>query len=117
MQFLINQKTWSKLPVDLQEVLRVSMRTAAYDMYIQSTHESGVAWQKMKQEYPDVTHKVFPPEVVDALRKTTNRLLDEFAEKDTQAREIITSQRDYLKQVRPWTNISDKAYLNSVATD
>src|SRR5690606_28373624 len=115
VQFLINKKTWDKLPADLQEVLRVSMRTAAYDMYIQSTHESGVAWQKMKQEYPDVTHKVFPPEVVDALRTTTNRLLDEFAAKDELANEIISSQRDYLQQVRPGTNISDKAYLNSVA--
>jgi TRAP-type mannitol/chloroaromatic compound transport system substrate-binding protein len=58
---------------------------------------------------------VFPPEVINALRDTTNRLLDEFAEKDELAREIITSQRDYLGQVRPWTNISDKAYLDSVA--
>ena len=62
-----------------------------------------------------MTHKVFPPEVITALRETTNRLLDEFAEKDELANEIITSQREYLKQVRPWTNISDKAYLNSVA--
>ncbi|MCD1630281.1 MULTISPECIES: TRAP transporter substrate-binding protein [Marinobacter] len=115
VQFLINKKTWDSLPADLQEILRVSMRTAAYDMYIQSTHESGVAWSRMTEDYPDVTHKVFPPEVINALRDTTNRLLDEFAEKDELAREIITSQRDYLSQVRPWTNISDKAYLDSVA--
>ena len=71
----------------------------------------------MKEDYPDVTHKVFPPEVIDALRSTTNRLLAEAAEKDPLAKEIIDSQRDYLKQVRQWTNISDKAYLNSVAED
>ncbi|WP_372965949.1 TRAP transporter substrate-binding protein [Marinobacter sp.] len=115
VQFLINQKTWNKLPEDLQEVLRVAMRTAAYDMYIQSTHESGVAWASMKKDYPDVTHKVFPAEVINALREATNRLLNEFAAEDELANEIITSQREYLQQVRPWTNISDKAYLNSVA--
>ena len=115
VQFLINQKTWNKLPKDLQEILRVAMRTAAYDMYIQSTHESGVAWDRMKEDYPDVTHKVFPPEVIEALRNTTNKLLTEAAEKDELAKEIIDSQRDYLRQVRQWTNISDKAYLNSVA--
>ncbi|WP_323750177.1 TRAP transporter substrate-binding protein [Marinobacter sp.] len=115
VQFLINQKTWEKLPEDLQEVLRVAMRTAAYDMYIQTTHESGAAWASMRAEYPNVTHKVFPPDVIDALRETTNRLLNEFAAEDELANEIITSQREYLKQVRPWTNISDKAYLNSVA--
>ena len=117
VQFLINKKTWEELPKDLQEILRVAMRTAAYDMYIQSTHQSGVAWDRMKEDYPDVTHKVFPPEVIDALRSTTNRLLAEAAEDDPLAKEIIESQRDYLKQVRQWTNISDKAYLNSVAED
>ncbi|KEF30103.1 TRAP transporter solute receptor [Marinobacter nitratireducens] len=115
VQFLVNEKTWNKLPADLQEILRVAMRTAAYDMYIQSTHESGVAWANMKEEYPDVTHKVFPPEVIEALRAATHKLLEQEAQKDELAREIITSQRDYLKQVRQWTNISDKAYLDSVA--
>ncbi|GAA0847521.1 TRAP transporter substrate-binding protein [Marinobacter szutsaonensis] len=115
VQFLINNKTWEKLPADLQNILKVAMRTAAYDMYIQSVHESGIAWDKMQEDYPDVTHKVFPPEVIEALRETTDRLLAEAAEKDPLAKEIITSQRDYLKQVRPWINISDKAYLNSVA--
>ncbi len=115
VQFLINEASWNKLPKDLQEVLRVAMRTAAYDMYIQSTHESGVAWDKMKENYPDVTHRTFPPEVIEALRSATNKLLAEAAENDPLAKEIITSQREYLRQVRQWTNISDKAYLDSVA--
>ena len=117
IQFLINEKTWNKLPEDLQEILRVSMRTAAYDMYIQSTHESGVAWSRMQQDYPDVTHKIFPPEVISALRDVTERLLQEASDADPLAKEIITSQQEYLKQVRQWTNISDKAYLNSVVNE
>lgn len=115
VQFLINDKTWKKLPKDLQAILRIAMRTAAYDMYIQTTHESGVAWARMKEDYPNVTHKTFPPEVINAMREATNKLLVEAAEKDDLAKEIINSQRDYLKQVRQWTNISDKAYLDSVA--
>jgi TRAP-type mannitol/chloroaromatic compound transport system substrate-binding protein len=117
VQFLINEKTWNKLPEDLQEILRVAMRTAAYDMYIQSTHESGVAWSRMQQDYPDVTHKTFPPEVISALRDVTERLLKEASDADPLAKEIITSQQEYLKQVRQWTNISDKAYLNSIANE
>nr|WP_265092128.1 TRAP transporter substrate-binding protein [Marinobacter sp. DY40_1A1] len=117
VQFLINDKAWNKLPEDLQAILRIAMRTAAYDMYIQTTHESGVAWDRMKEDYPNVTHKTFPPEVINAMRDATNKLLAEAAEKDDLAKEIINSQRDYLKQVRQWTNISDKAYLNSIATD
>lgn len=114
-QYLINQKSWDKLPKDLQAILRVAMRTAAYDMYIQTTHESGVAWARMKKDYPNVTHKTFPPEVIEAMRKATDKLLAEAAGKDELAKEIINSEEDYLKQVRQWTNISDKAYLDSVA--
>lgn len=115
VQFLINDKSWKKLPKDLQAILRVAMRTAAYDMYIQTTHESGVAWDRMKEDYPEVTHKTFPPEVIEAMREATNKLLAEAADKDELAKEIIDSQLGYLKQVRQWTNISDKAYLNSIA--
>ncbi len=115
VQFLINKGSWDKLPKDLQEILWVAMRTAAYDMYIQSTHESGVAWDRMKENYPDVTHRTFPPEVIEALRSATNKLLKEAAESDELAARIIASQREYLRQVRQWTNISDKAYLDSVA--
>ncbi|EMP54331.1 TRAP-type mannitol/chloroaromatic compound transport system, periplasmic component [Marinobacter santoriniensis NKSG1] len=117
VQFLVNEKTWDKLPADLQEILRVAMRTAAHDMYIESYHENAMAWDKMKENYPDVQHKVFPPEVINALRKTTDKLLEQYAEKDPMARKIISSQRDYLKIVRKWTNISDKAYLESSATE
>lgn len=115
VQFLINDKAWNKLPKDLQAILRVAMRTAAYDMYIQTTHESGVAWDRMKEDYPQVTHKTFPPEVIEAMRAATDKLLAEAGEQDELAKEIIESQFDYLKQVRQWTNISDKAYLNSIA--
>jgi TRAP-type mannitol/chloroaromatic compound transport system substrate-binding protein len=117
VQFLINEKSWSKLPEDLQEILRVAMRTAAYDMYAQSMHLSGEAWAKMKENYPDVRHQTFPPAVIDALREATEKLLAEAAANDELASEIINSQRSYLKQIRQWTNISDKAYLNSVSTD
>ncbi|TGN39237.1 ABC transporter substrate-binding protein [Marinobacter confluentis] len=117
VQFLINEKTWAKLPEDLQEILRVSMRTAAYDMYAQSTHLSGEAWARMKQDYPEVSHETFPPEVIDALRTATRKLLAEAAEEDPLAKEIISSQAAYLEQVRQWTNISDRAYLNTVSPE
>ncbi|WP_336367554.1 TRAP transporter substrate-binding protein [Marinobacter sp. C2H3] len=117
VQFLINDKTWDKLPADLQEILRVAMRTAAYDMYIESVHKNAVAWDEMKEKYPNVTHKVFPPQVINALRDTTEKLLDEEKAKDPLAKEIIESQRNYQKVVRKWIDISDKAYLNSVSTD
>ncbi len=113
LQFLINKKSWDKLPADLQEILRVAMRNAAYDMYIQSYHASSENWDKMKSEYPNIKVKTFPKDVIDALRKANAELLAERAAADPLAKEIIDSQAAYMKKARVWSEISDKAYLDS----
>lgn len=114
LQFLVNKKSFDKLPVDLQEILRVAMRTAAYDMYIQSTHESAKNWATIKKDYPDVKIKSFPAEVLSTMKKANKELLAKRAGEDVLAKEIQESQANYLKSARAWTNISDKSYLNTV---
>lgn len=113
LQFLINKRSWNRLPEDLQEILRVAMREAAYDMYIQSVHESGKNWASITTEYPNVKVKTFPPQVIKALREANDRLLAEHAAEDPQAKEIQQSQAKYMQDVRAWTDISTRAYLNS----
>ena len=115
LQFLVNKRTWQRLPEDLREILRVAMRTAAYDMYTQATHESGKNWASIKTEYPNVQVKDFPPAVMQAMRDANARLLAKHAAEDELAKEIQKSQADYLKQVRAWTDISHRAYLNNQA--
>lgn len=117
LQFMINKKSWDKLPADLQEILRVAMRTAAYDMYVQSYHASGENWAKMKSEYPEIKVKTFPKPVIAAMEQANRELLAEQAAADPLAKEIIDSQAGYLKQVRVWSDISDVAYLNSQSAE
>ena len=114
LQFLVNQRTWKKLPDDLREILRTAMKVSAYDMYIQSYHESGENWATMKTEYPNVEVKTFPKDVLNAMRKANQKLLDEKAAADPLAKEILESQAAYLKKARVWTNISDRAYLDGL---
>ncbi|MCB1786974.1 MAG: TRAP transporter substrate-binding protein [Chromatiaceae bacterium] len=113
--FLINQKAWDRLPGDLQEILRVAIRSAAFEMYAQSYHENAVSWATIQQEHPEVQVKTFPREVLAAMRAANDGLLAEFAAADPLAKEIIDSQAAYLRKARAWTAISDQAYLNSVA--
>lgn len=113
LQFLVNKRTFDKLPADLQEILTTAMRVAAYDMTIQSHHESGVNWATMKAEFPNVQVKQFPPEVIQALSNANDELLAEHAANDELAKEILDSQAEYMGVVRQWTDIADRAYLNS----
>ena len=117
MQFLINKRAWERLPADLQEILRVAMRASSYDIYIHAYHASGVNLEVMLNDYPNITIKTFPKGVMSALRKANDELLAEKAASDPMAKEILESQARYMKQVRRWTDISDKAYLNSLSDD
>ena len=115
LQFLVNKKKFERLPEDLQQIMKIAMRTAAYDMYIQSYHESAVNWEKMKQEFPNIQVKSFPADVIEAMRKANSELLAEAAAKDPMAKRIQESQAAYMGKARAWTNIADKAYLNSIS--
>lgn len=113
LQFLVNEKAWAKLPNDLREILRTAMKVSAYDMYIQSYHESGINWSTMKTEFPNVEVKTLPQDVLKAMYNANQELLEEAAAADPLAKEILDSQAAYLEKARVWTNISDRAYLES----
>jgi TRAP-type mannitol/chloroaromatic compound transport system substrate-binding protein len=112
-QFLVNKRVWDKLPKDLQSILETAFRVSAFDMYNQALDANANSWATMNQDYPDIKVRDFPPEVLTAMRGATNELLDELAEKDPLAKEIIASQQAYLGKIRAWTTISAKAYLET----
>jgi TRAP-type mannitol/chloroaromatic compound transport system substrate-binding protein len=114
-QFLINAAVWKKLPEDLQSILKIAIKAAAYDMYAQSMHLNAKAWATMQAEYPDVKVRSFPPVVMDALKKANNELLEAMAKADPLSAEIIEAQKAYLADIREWTNISDRAYLDTAS--
>ena len=113
LQFMVNEKAYNKLPKDLQKILTVAMKTAAYDMYAQSYHESANNLAALAQDYPNVKMRSFPEPVMKAMKATNKALLDEFAAKDPMTAEILKSIREYQAKARAWTNLSDRAYLDT----
>jgi TRAP-type mannitol/chloroaromatic compound transport system substrate-binding protein len=114
VMFIANKTKLAKLPADLQAILEVAMRKAAYDMYIHSYAESAKNWEIMKTEFPNIQVKAFPADVIKAMKKANQEILNEKAAGDEMAAKIIKSQQDYLKLVRVWTDISEYGYLESV---
>ena len=113
LQFMVNEKAYNTLPKDLQKILTVAMKTAAYDMYIHSYHESAVNLASLQKDYPNVKMRTFPKSVMDAIKKTNTELLNEFSAKDPVTAEILKSISEYQQKARTWTNLSDRAYLNN----
>lgn len=113
LQFLVNKASFDRLPTHLQGVLKVAMRTAAYDMFTQSTFESAENWSTIQVEYPGIELRTFPPEILESLYDATRRLLKKQAAEDPLADTILSSQTRFFWKVRRWTQIADQAYLNS----
>jgi TRAP-type mannitol/chloroaromatic compound transport system substrate-binding protein len=113
LQFMVNEKAYNSLPKDLQKILTVAMKAAAYDMYSQSMHASGENLATLKEEYPHVKMRSFPNSVMDKIKSTNDALLLEFAAKDPLTAEILNSMNEYKGKIRAWTNLSDKAYLDN----
>ena len=87
------------------------MQYAAYDMYARSYHESAVNWASIEKEYPEVKIRTFSPEIIAAMKRFNQKLLEESAASDPIFNEILESQSAYMKMARKWTEISDYAYL------
>ncbi|AXH08497.1 TRAP transporter, substrate binding protein, DctP family [Malaciobacter halophilus] len=111
LQFLVNQRQFKRLPKDLQKILVTAMRVAAYDMYIQNYHMSADAWSKIATDYPNIKIKTFPKEVMDAMKKANDELLVEKAKESPLLKEVLDSQKAYMKKAREWTKMSDYKYL------
>ena len=116
LQFLVNEQVWEKLPADLQEIMRVAMRTASYNMLVLSQHENAKAWASIKKDFPNVQIKQFPQDIFQAMYNASEKLLKEASEINEQAARIIKSQEDYLARSRAYTEISERAYLNTMGT-
>jgi len=111
LQFLVNKAKFDALPEHLQEILTIAMQYAAYDMYARSYHESAVNWASIEKEYPEVQIRTFSPEIISAMKQANDELLAESAANDPTFKEILESQKAYMKMARKWTEISDYAYL------
>ncbi|BCO08911.1 ABC transporter substrate-binding protein [Desulfolithobacter dissulfuricans] len=113
MQFLINKRAYSKLPPEYQAMLQSAMKAVASEMYFENFAGSAEAWEKMKTEYPNIKVKTFPKPVLKAMKKATDEVLNSYAAKDPVFKEILESQRSFMKKARQWTIISDYNYIKT----
>lgn len=115
MQFLINKRKFDRLPKAYQTVLKTAMKAVSSDMYAENFADSATAWEKMKADYPNIKVKSFPEEVLKKMKEETDNVLNAYAEEDPFFKEVLTSQREFMKKARNWTTISEFYYVETSA--
>jgi TRAP-type mannitol/chloroaromatic compound transport system substrate-binding protein len=114
LQFLINKKDFNKLPPEYQTMLVTAMKAVTADMFIDNYAGSIDAWAQMKTEFPNIQVKTFPKEVLQAMKKASDQINEEYAAADPSFKEVLESQRAYMKKAREWTTIGEFNYIKTV---
>jgi TRAP-type mannitol/chloroaromatic compound transport system substrate-binding protein len=106
-EVLFNKTWWSKLPADLQEIVRTAAMASMMETYTFNVYRNAQAIVKLRNEHKVQIHdtpKDFYPEFVRA----TQVVLDRYAQKDAFFKQVLDSQKNFATTVVPyWTKILD----------
>jgi TRAP-type mannitol/chloroaromatic compound transport system substrate-binding protein len=116
LQFLVNKAAFEKLPPSYQAVLKTAMQAIALEMTAANFEANAQAWKKMKEEYPDIKVMTFPEPVLKAMSKANDEVLQGYAAENAEFKEVYESRQAYMDTARPWTNVSEKYYLETSET-
>ena len=115
LMYFFNTNSMAKLPEWAKSILHNAARLIAYDMSTATYAANVENWDTIAKNYPDVQIKEFPQEVLDALKQSNADLLQSESARSPLAKKIIDSRAEYLRKSRAWTNIGQRAYLDTVS--
>lgn len=106
-EVIFNKTFWSKLPPDIQEIVRTAAMASMTETYVYNVARNAKAIVRMRNEFKVTIHDTprdFFPEFVRA----TNVVLDRYSTKDAYFKQVLDSQRQFAMTVVPyWTKILD----------
>lgn len=113
LEMILNKSKFESLPEDLQEILKTACYRLNRWMMAEFDAKNGEYLQKIKEE-GQVEIKPYPKEVLNGLRESTNRTLQELIERDEPSRKVFQAYEDFRSKVKTWTDVSEKIYYNRI---
>lgn len=112
-ELTINLKAWNSLPKEFQAMIE----HAAYKLNVANLAE----FDAKNVEYLDkikatgrVQFKQFPTDVLKALHSAAEKINQEVADSDPDARKVYESYKKFQSGVRKWHNVNEVAYHNAL---
>ncbi len=112
LESIINKQALESLPKDLQAIVLNACKVVNQDMLAEYTTRNQQALDTLVKKHKVKVLKL-PDEVLKTLLKLSDEVVEEVANKDKMTRKVYASFRDYRKQVKQWTDISELSYLQS----
>jgi TRAP-type mannitol/chloroaromatic compound transport system substrate-binding protein len=113
LELIVNKSAFAELPKDLQGIIR----SAAYraNLWILSTFETknNEYLQKILDE-KGVDVRKFPDNVIDALRKYSNEVIEEITASDAMSKKVYNSFSTFRKDFKKWSDITEGIYYSEI---
>lgn len=112
LEFIINKEKFEALPEDLQVIIKAAGWQAHNWMCSEMDARNSNSLQELKATGVDI--RFFPKEVLSQLRNYTREVIEELVEADDFAKKVYASYSAYSQKAAAWSELSEKAYYNSL---
>jgi TRAP-type mannitol/chloroaromatic compound transport system substrate-binding protein len=114
LECMVNKQAFDALPAELRSIVSHAARVANQDMLAEYTARNNQALRTLVDEH-GVELRKLPDDVLARLRELSDQVVAEIAEHDDMSRRVYASFQTFRDQVRQWSDISERAYLNARA--
>jgi len=111
LEALINEKAFAALPNDLQLIVKTACESVNQDMLTEYTARNQTALDTLVNKHK-VDLRKLPDDVLNKLHALSVDVVADVAAKDPMSNKVYQSFDKFSKQVKNWTDISERAYLN-----
>jgi len=115
LEAMINKEALMALPKDLQSIVLNACKVVNQELISEYTARNPVALETLLDKHK-VDMRVYPDDVLKDLRRFSEEVVAELAEKDDFTRKVYASYSKFYQQAKRWSDISERAYLNARAT-
>ncbi|MEL6653863.1 MAG: ABC transporter substrate-binding protein, partial [Bacteroidota bacterium] len=116
LELIVNRRLMLELPSDLQQIVRMAAQWINVWTLSEFEARNAEYLQKILDE-AEVELRTFPKEITDQLRVYTQEAIEELVSGDAEAQAIYDSYRSYHERALAWSNLTERAYFNSIRPD
>lgn len=113
LEQMVNRDKFESLPSDLQEIVRAAAARLNQWMLAEFDAKNSIYLQKLIDEEGTEVRKL-PDEVLRQLKALSQAMLDAMAASDATMLKVYDSFAGFKKQVKLWSDISERAFYNDV---
>jgi TRAP-type mannitol/chloroaromatic compound transport system substrate-binding protein len=112
LEAIINKKALQTLPKDLQSIVLNACRVVNQDLLSEYTARNPAALDTLLNKHK-VDMRIYPEDVLKQLRKISEEVVSELANKDAFTKKTYASYSKFYNQAKRWSDISQLAFLQA----